>query len=378
MIDDMRPSDPPSDRRSERVRLRGVIFIGAAVDAVTGGEKYDRAVIEGLRAERSVESITFDDVPPPARGYLASNRWLIGRYRRRFRRVVIVEDHFWHPRTFAFNWIARVGGARVVSIVHHLYHRLRPSRWQRAVGWILETVALAAAHRVVVNSRNTRDEVAALGVPRSRIVVVPPAVDRVPEPRPVGDVESERPLRLLSVANVAPRKGLEFLIEALAGVSFPFQLEVVGEPRYDASYRTTLDGLIESRKLQNRVVFAGRADDRQLDAAYRSADTFVAPSLWEGFGMAILDALLYGVPVIATRVGAIPELVEDGVHGFLVPPRDAAALAAALERLAADRPMRLRMAERARARGLELAWPWDRLQASFRSIVGAVDAPPGS
>ena len=351
---------------------RDVVFLGASPRPVTGGEKYNQTVIDRLRAERRVDAVTYADLPADGRGYIASNRWLLARYRRSFRRLVVVEDHFWHPRTFAFSWVARLSGARVVCMVHHLYHRLRRRPWQRWVDRVLEVIALSAAHRVVVNSQSTADDVASLGVRRSRIVIIPPGVARIPDSVGSRPELAARPLRLLAVGAVASRKGLEYLLEALATVSFPFELDLAGDPDYEPAYRSRLEERIDSLGLRDRVRFMGRLDDAQLDAAHREADVFVAPSVWEGFGMAVQDALLYGLPIVATRVGGIPELVRDGEHGLLVPPRDPAALAHALERLAADPALRAALRDRARARGVEVAWTWERVGDAFASVVAEV------
>ena len=361
----------------ENDRRRSVVFIGAVDRPVTGGEKYDAAVIDCLRGERPVETVSFSHMPRVAqRSFLASNAWLVRRFWSRLASATFVEDYFWHPRTFLFNWVARSRGARFVSIVHHLYHPLLRSRWQRVADRIVGTVALAAAHRVIVNSRSTAREVAALGIPASRFVVVHPGVERVPPvPGPTPQRRDRpRPLRLLAVGTIHPRKGLEFLVRALHGVSFPFQLELVGDPDYDPAYRSQLEAVIRECRLQDHVILRGRLPPDELDGAYRRADVFVVPSLWEGFGMALLDALLFGLPVIGTRAGGIPELVEDGANGVLVPPADADALRAALELLARDTPLRMRMGGRSRERGLALARPWSEIGARVGAAVAELDA----
>lgn len=353
--------------------MREVLFIGAADEPVTGGEIYDDKVIGGLRRDRRVDTVTPNGIPPEARGYVASNLWLLRLHRRRFRHLVIVAGHFWHPRTFLFLWAARLGGARAIVLVHHLYHRLRPVAWQRVVDWVLEAIELHAAHHVVVNSRSTADDVTGMGIPRKRISVVHPAVGEIPaevKRRPFG---AGRPIRLLAVGYVGTRKGYEHLLVALAKARSQFRLTIVGDAQYESAYRTRLERLIAFHGLSQRVEFAGLVTDAELALTYRSADIFVAPTLWEGYGMALLDAMLYGLPIVATRVGAIPELVQDEHTGLLVPPRDADALAASLERLAGDPPAALEMGKRARLRALELAKPWQHVQDEVRAIVQALD-----
>ncbi|MFL5300025.1 MAG: glycosyltransferase family 4 protein, partial [Anaeromyxobacteraceae bacterium] len=96
-----------------------------------------------------------------------------------------------------------------------------------------------------------------------------------------------------------------------------------------------------------------------LPALFAQATVFALPTLQEPFGLAYLDAMSCGLPCVATRTEAVPEIVEDGVTGLLVPPGDAASLATALERLLADRELARRMGERGRAR-VEARFTWRR------------------
>lgn len=346
-----------------------VLFIGAARHPITGGEKYAAVIIEHLRgAGLSVEVVTPDDLPAPIRRRpMAVNRWLLERHAGSLQEMTIIEDYSWHPRTFLFNWSARRRGAGLICVVHHVTHRLRSRLWQRLTDYLMGAAGLAVAQRVIVNSRSTSDDVARLGVRRSRISILPPAVER---PARVERTSGGGGLRLLAVGNVYPRKGLHVLVEALGAVALPFHLEVVGEADYEPDYAGRLAERIRESRLEDRIVFRGRLDGPGLDAAYRSADVFVAPSLWEGFGMAVLEALLYGLPVVATRVGAIPELIEDERNGLLVPPNDAAALAGALGRLASDPALRARLSAGARESGERRAGSWDQVGQKALELVG--------
>ncbi|MDQ3880074.1 MAG: glycosyltransferase family 4 protein [Chloroflexota bacterium] len=352
-----------------------IVFIGAAREPLTGGEKYAAAIIEHLRGRGdTVETVTPADVPPRIRSSpLRVNRWLLSRFRRRLRGMTVIQDYSWHPRTFAFTWAARAHGTRLVCVVHHVTHRLRHGRWQRVVDGLTGRVVLTAAHRVIVNSRSTAADVASLGARRDRIVVVPPAVDAIPpevtRPHQRGEV------RLLAVGNVYERKGLHVLLDALADATFPFRLVIAGDADYDPAYRQRLDAAIRRYGLEDRVVLAGRADAAALDAAYRDADVFVAPSLWEGFGIALVEALLYGLPVVATSVGAIPELIDDGRNGLLVPAGETAALRLALERLAVDAALREQLSVAARRSGLAAAGTWAQVAERVAVVVDELVTP---
>jgi glycosyltransferase involved in cell wall biosynthesis len=114
--------------------------------------------------------------------------------------------------------------------------------------------------------------------------------------------------------------------------------------------------------------FQGWAEHEELPAEYEDADVFVFPSVWdEPFGIPVAEAMAAGLPVVASRVGGIPEIVADGETGMLVEPDDASALAAALEQLVNDAELRARLGEAGRLRAAE-RFSWDRAAAAYRAL----------
>jgi glycosyltransferase involved in cell wall biosynthesis len=144
--------------------------------------------------------------------------------------------------------------------------------------------------------------------------------------RPKRRKRAQRP-ELLFVGRCGdPNKGLEFLLEALALLPHEVGLRVLD---YFPAY-TSLEKTIRALHLEDRVRFTGKVTNEELEAAYRSAAIVVLPSLFEGFGLPAIEALAAGTPVVATRAGALPEVIADAGTGSLVPPRDPAALAKAI------------------------------------------------
>jgi glycosyltransferase involved in cell wall biosynthesis len=165
--------------------------------------------------------------------------------------------------------------------------------------------------------------------------------DFVPLPRP--QAAAGAPPRLLYVGRLAPEKGLEVLLDALRrvraarpGASAP-TLTLVGWDYVGSTYGAELRARVAASDLAGAVAFAGHVPyGPRLFALYDSHDALVLPSFTEGFPQVLLEAMVRGVPLVATRVGGVPRVVEDGVNGLLVPPGDAAALATALARLLSD------------------------------------------
>lgn len=164
------------------------------------------------------------------------------------------------------------------------------------------------------------------------------------------NVRGERDLILLHIGRFAPQKNHPLLIEsfALAVKEYPkMKLWLIGV----GSLRSAMERLVTEKDLDEKVLFIGEVPDvRNFLAA---CDIFVLSSDWEGFGIVIAEAMAVGKSVVATAVDGVPELVEDGVTGILVPPRDPQALAQGILRLAEDPDLRQRMGDAAQKRAIE-------------------------
>lgn len=153
-------------------------------------------------------------------------------------------------------------------------------------------------------------------------------------------------LNILAVANLIPEKGIDYLIRAFGQMTDnSSRLTVVG----DGPQQQALKNLASELNVGSRVLFLGLRDD--VDALLNEADIFVHPATWEeAFGLTIAEAMAAECPVIASSVGGIPELINSGRDGVLVPPRNIPALVKALEELARDPERRQRLGANARAR----------------------------
>jgi len=225
------------------------------------------------------------------------------------------------------------GRLRLLALVHHplgdetaLDPDLR-RRWLHG-----EPEALAACRGVLVTSPYTAVRLGELGVPASRIRVARPGTDRVPPARrPSG---GEPPL-LLCVGAVVPRKGQRELVQALAALDdLAWRCVCAGSLDRDPAYAAAARALAVEAGLGDRVRWVGECDAAALEDWYRQAALFVLPSHYEGYGMALTEALAHGLGVVSTTGGAIPQTVPAGA-AVLVPPGDPAALSAALRPLLA-------------------------------------------
>ena len=203
----------------------------------------------------------------------------------------------------------------------------------RAGPWrFAERVLARRARRIVAISEAVRRfSVEDVGLPEDEIEVIHYGLDALPEPwgeNPELPIPDGSPL-LLCVARLAPQKGVDTAIRALPSIP-DATLLVLGE----GPERARLEALAGELGVSDRVLMPGRVGD--VAALYRRCDVVVHPARWEGFGLAMLEGMLAGRPVVAADAGSAPELVADGMTGLLFPPDDSEALARDVATVLAD------------------------------------------
>jgi len=244
-----------------------------------------------------------------------------------------------HAGGRSVRWLARVGTR--ARIVVHLHGRILEPR-----GLSLVTHSGRGADAVIAVSRAVAERVVG-----TRPLVVYPGIP-VPEtpglPAPLGGTTAERIVGC--AGRLLPLKGLVYLLRAIASLRAEFAnlvLEIAGS----GPERATLEREVQRLGLSDGVRFLGWVEE--LAPVLARWEVFVLPSLEEGFGIAALEAMAAGLPVVASAVGGIPELVEDGRTGWLVPPADPRALAERLRALLLDAGRRRALGEAGRARAFE-------------------------
>lgn len=294
----------------------------------TGGYVYDRRIVEGLReiGWRVAVHTLHSSFPHPTANALEHARRTFAEISDGARVLIdglalgampeVVEPHSER--------------LRLIALIHHpLAAETGLGRDTARALEESERRALRTVRQVIVTSRATREALEAYGVAPERIAVVEPGTD----PAPSSHKRSDGALRMLCVATITPRKGHDVLVEALAALrQYDWKLDCIGSTTRSTSTVERLQSALGQTGLSERVTLAGEADEATLSAYYAEADLFVLPTRFEGYGMAVAEALAHGLPVVSTTTGAIPEIVPPSA-GVLVPPGDADALKQALEQL---------------------------------------------
>jgi glycosyltransferase involved in cell wall biosynthesis len=330
----------------------------------TGGYSYDRRIIQELRRlgwHVNVADIG-DGFPFPSMAQRATALELLSTVPAGCPTVL---------DGLAFGALPEAGSLRSRTPLIALVHQplaLDPSldTTQADTFRASERAALAAAARVVVTSEATARVVCAdYDVPARRISVVRPGNDPVPPARG----SSDGVVRLLSVGSVVPVKGYDLLIAAVATLAdMPWRLTIAGDRTRNPAAAAQLDADIKTYALGDRIEVLGAVAPGRISELFLASDVFVLASRFEGYGMALAEAVAHGLPVVSTKAGAIPDTVPEGT-GLLVPPDDADALALALKRLISDPAERQRLAANARAAAARLP-TW---QDSARLFAGAIE-----
>ncbi len=233
--------------------------------------------------------------------------------------------------------------APLVALVHHplgLESGLAPAKARALIE--NERAVLAHVRHVIVTSPTTRDTlIANFGVAAERVSVAEPGTD--PAPRFQGS--GAEAVALLAIGSITPRKGHIVLIEALAGLAhLPWTLTIIGSPDRDPTCAAQLRAAIAAHGLGARVRLAGEAPEPAIGAAYAGADLFVLPSLYEGYGMVLGEAMARGLPIVTTTGGAAAQTVPDAA-ALKIAAGDASALCEALRLAIADATLRARLAD---------------------------------
>ena len=360
------------------------LLIYGSLEILSGGYLYDRQLVNHLRsAGDQVEVISL-----LSRSYL---RHLpdnfSGALKRRLANLpldILLQDELNHPSLFYLNYgLRKQVHYPLVSIIHHLRSSESRPAWRNNLYRWVENRYLRSVDGFVFNSDTTRQVVQSLVGESRPSVVAFPAGDRL---RPdlnreqiVLKAKQNRALQLLFLGNVIPRKGLHTLLQALAHIpGHLWYLTVVGNFEMDKPYMSRIMMQVKEYGLEDLVQFTGSLGEDGLIQVMHHNHVMVVPSSYEGFGIAYLEGMGFGLPAIASTAGGASEIVTHGLDGFLIPPENFNLLAGYIRRLIEDREFLAKMSLAAQERYLRHP-TWEQNSQRIRTfLVDMIQGKPSS
>lgn len=346
----------------------GLIIYGR-LDQRSGGYLYDRMLVEHLhRRGHRVVIISL-----PWRSYwrhLADNfSSALLRRLAALRVDVLLQDELNHPSLFLLNArLKKRVGYPIVSIIHLLRSTEAhpfPFSWLYR---IVERRYLNSVDAFIYNSEDSRKRVGRLlARPRPHVVATPGGDRLHPRVTPAqvrARAQQSGPLRVVFLGNLIRRKAPHLLLEAAARLRGHVRLSLAGRADMEPAYVRSLHRYVAGHALQDDVKFLGHVDGSRLAKLLAGSQVLALPSVYEGFGIAYLEAMGFGLPAIGTRTGAANEIIRHGKNGFLISPGAINRLTDLLSRLHRNRRLLALLGVNALA-GYKQQQGW---QASMRKI----------
>lgn len=362
--------------------MHKVIFINGSVQSKTGGELYNYKVIKYFEQN----NIEYSHIALSRYPGLTKLSWvpILGDiFVSLFLAIILfpqkgiyIEDHYFSRYLLIANFVQRFIRRLPVITVLHLFevYDSQDAFWlRRQLSALVEKSHLTFSSHVVATSPYSGRELQSLKFPAERVHVICPGIDRekfIKLPRKLNDTS----LKILCVANYIPRKGGMILLEAFSKLDQNgCTLHMVGNPKKSRAFYKQLVGKVSELKLEAAVIFHDGADQENIKYLYSTSDIFVLPSFKETFGIVLLEAMHYGLPVITNNCTAMPDLISHGHNGLLVTPGDITALCQALDTLSSQPSLRKELGKKGQQQVAQ-AFHWDSTGADFLEVIKHVDS----
>jgi len=354
---------------------RKIIIIGRTHhDYQSGGEKYNYFINDYLTRQQDL-NVKFDLLTEKNRclqnSNILRNLFLPFYYLYKYvsiKNYIIIQydsQRFTLSLLNFFNFLTKRN--KIIVIVHHLPSLNNDRMINRKISILFERIQLNCANIIVCNSSNTEKTIRPLVRTQTPIYKIYPAFNFYNKPKRKKRVD--RIIKLLFVGTIYERKGLQYLIKAIQLINRDdFILDLIGSTTVDPEYVKTLEYLVNSTHLQSKVKFHDNVSDSELHQYFSNADIFIMPSIWEGYGMAIIEAQYNGLPVIASEIGGIVEIIKDGVNGYLVPPKNINMLANRIKQLLEDSELRYSMGKMGKNM-IDKDYNWEKAGELFHAII---------
>lgn len=344
----------------------------------TGGHYYIANTLQYLKREKlNMDVLNCDTFPIKAR----NNRFFF---------IIYILKYFLKNRkdVFAFTshnlyfylliplFFSRLMGNRYGCGCHLTQYNLRKNPFMKALEFLCEYLILQGASLLIMPSKAAIQQFKVFHIERKRIVVVNPA------PNVVGQNEvsfHKRVSRILFTGHVEWRKGLDVLVKALIKLKdLNLHLDIAGLYDKNSRYFRNVKEIIDTNELTDHVFFHGCLSPDELAVLYEKADLFIFPSRHETFGMVLVEAISFGLPVIASDIPTTASIIDNNTNGILYNTEDFEALALAIRKLTDDTDLRYAIMKN-NVRLSKNLRTWDDVgRENYKAILPFLDKPQKS
>lgn len=360
--------------------MKVALVVYGGIETLTGGYLYDRLLVDHLRRRGHRVDVISLAGASYARDLADNLRPTLAAALSRVSCDVMVQDGLVHPSLCLTNrYLGRRARFPRVALAHMVLSAQPRPAWRNRCCAAVEGAFYRSVDGCVANSRTTLSHLARWGVTRRPFVVARPGGDRL------GSLASPRaivrragdpgPLRLLFLGNLLPGKGLLLLIAALQRLAdVDWHLTVAGSLTMAPGHVQEVRKAVGESGLTGRVRLAGAVTGPALIRLLAEAHVMAMPFAHEGFGMALVEGMAYGLPAIASTRGAAGESVVHGVNGILVPPDRVDLAGRAVRHLAEDRQALARMSLSALA-AFQRHPPWSETLGAIEAFLRRMAGP---
>jgi len=355
--------------------MMNIIFLCIEKNSSTGGGYFLSQIFDYLKRENyKISCLTNKDyrLLDGDGNYLKKNLFMYKNLKSLPLNTIVIQEtlNVDYLKYFLANILIRFkrNELNFILIVQQIY-QFEFGLIKRIINSLILRIYIRSFHGIVTTSNYLKKEIIKLKGNSNAVVAIGAAGKKMKVER-FNKQRSGSIIKLLCVAHIREIKGQLVLIEALNYLDdFNWTLTLVGDVfTEDKYYEKILKRKIRTYGMSKRIIFKGRLEGEYLSEKYRTSDILIVPSLYEGYGMVVREGMSFGLPIIASKVGGIPEQIRDGIEGFLVPPDNPDALSLALKKLIDNPDLRITMGKRGRIRFNELP-TWDDVCERFYQAV---------
>ncbi|STY28448.1 CapM protein, capsular polysaccharide biosynthesis [Legionella wadsworthii] len=307
--------------------MRVGLIIYGSINATTGGYIYDDKLVEYLRAQGVVVKI-FSQEKKGFWGCVKNNySSKIFREIIEFSPHILLQDEMNFSSLFILNKkLQKITHIPIISIVHLLQADALQTFFLKWMTKKIESKYLKSVHGYIFNSLSTKKSITNMIGEKNLSVVAYPGKDRLQlnvMKEYISFKCQDNKLMIIFIGNLLYNKGLHLLIEALGEIDFKmWQLSIVGGLHYDSKYTQKILKRITDLKLGDNIKILGALDIENLKKELLPQHVLIVPSYFESYGIVYTEAMGAGIPVIASKTGGVPEIVNNEINGFLISPGD--------------------------------------------------------